>query len=834
MVDNLITLYEANATVFNTNGLGSLNKATSCVVIEKRNGEYELELVYPVGNIDEEVENDPSLLDSNREMISDYSGNDVTIMTRPVAYEELQFNRIIFTKPNPYATPQPFRIYAISKPIDGLITVNAQHISYDLSGVSVSPFSADTVVYALQQIKSHAVGNCPFTFWTDKTNSGNMHTTYPVSMRSILGGSEGSVLDVYGGEYEFDKFRVKLHNHRGMDRGVTIRYGKNLTDIRQDENCGNMYTAVYPYWYSEDENGVGVLVELDEKIVRVDGTFNHEKILTVDMTEYFDEKPTKNELRYATQLYINAYNIGVPDISLTVSFVPLSDTEEYKNYSLLEQVSLCDTVTVEFPKLNISATAKCIQTKYDVLTNKYISIELGNARSDLSTSFASYDEAISELPTKTFLEQAIENATNLITGQDGGYVVLNPANQPRELLVMDQPDIESATRVWRWNAGGLGYSSNGYNGPYSLAMTMDGSIVADFINTGTLNASLIKTGLLTDFNNNNYWNLTTGRALFTNLKVKQSLSLVDTNGFTRANIGYDSTGNSSSLRFYDGVNQPSLIYIGTGLNNSQPQIALGDQDGDIIVNTFKSSTGGVLNLNDLNGQRLATIKADEHGGALQLLNNVNGSLLVNMFANTYGGGQIRIGNQYGMTVASMMATDAGGRIYISNDDGTHQIVTLYANSTDGGALALGNNVGTTMISMTANTSESNIALSDGNGNQLVTLTANSVGGNLNVNGNIWGNYQGKKWVRTYDYFENIAVDSSWGAMYCSAEQRVDYTALGITTVDNVFISLVTMDGGMWAWPVNTKQDSTYIYYVLTRPTSDTCEKVKVSILIIGN
>ena len=482
------------------------------------------------------------------------------------------------------------------------------------------------------------------------------------------------------------------------------------------------------------------------------------------MTEYFDDQPTKDELRYMTQLYINAYDIGVPDISLTVSFVPLSDTEEYKDYALLEQVCLCDTVSVEFSRLKVSATAKCISTKYDVISGKYISIELGNARSDLSSSFASVKEAINQMPTKSFLEQAIETATSLITGQEGGYVVLNPSNQPQELLVMDSPVISEATRVWRWNAGGLGYSSHGYNGPYSLAMTMDGSIVADFINTGTLNANLIKTGYLSDRNNTNYWNLDTGKALFTNLKVKQSLSLVDTNGYSRLKLGYDANSNSY-LRFYDGVHPYTLLSLGANIYNgiTFPQLALNDINGRFKIDLDGQDNRGNLFMFDQNNICTTWLGSDTYGGNLQ------------------------VRNASGYNSAVIDSNGYGGRFTLSDRDG-YDFVSMFKNDT---------------MSV------------------------------LNVDGNIYGNYMGKRWVRLFINFDSIAVNRTWGSIYCSLEKKVSIESLGLTTIDNVFMTAVTMNGGMWCWVVNTKQDSDYIYYVLARPTSDTCNQVKVSMLVIG-
>lgn len=322
-----------------------------------------------------------------------------------------------------------------------------------------------------------------------------MTVSKPASIRSLLGGMSGSLLDIYGGEYEFDNYDVKLENERGADRGVSIRYGKNLTDLKQEENCSSVYTGVYPFWYSEQDG----LLQLSEKIVSAPGTYDFTRIYPLDLSQEWVEKPTEEQIRSKTESYIKANNIGVPKVSLTVSFIQLAQCEEYHNYALLERVHLCDTVSIEFAELGVSAKAKCIKTVYDVITRKYKSIELGEARSNLSSTISSQNQAIQENISKTFMQQAIENATKLISGGLGGYVIIHSStggNHPDEILIMDTDDINTASKVWRWNKGGLGYSSTGYNGPYALAMTQDGQIVADFITTGTMSASLINGGVL--------------------------------------------------------------------------------------------------------------------------------------------------------------------------------------------------------------------------------------------------------------------------------------------------------------------------------------------------
>ena len=474
MVDTMIRLFESTATTFLSNGLGNLPDASKCEVTEERNGSYELEMEYHI------------------------SGR---------RYSELGLRRIIVVKPNPYAEPQPFRIYSISRPMNGLVTVKAEHISYDMSGYPVASFEASDVVTALSNLKNCSIADCPFEFSTTMSSAGEMKVLKPESMRSLLGGSSESILDIYGGEYEFNGYKVILHASRGRNQGVTIRYGKNMTDLKQEENCSNVYTAVYPFWYS-DEWG---LIELPEKTIALPGTYNYTRILPLDLSsdwennyEWEDQYPSEDEIRELGNKYISDNNIGIPAVSLTVSFEQLSQSGEYKMLNLLETVHLCDIVGVEFPKLKVSATAKCIKTVYNVLTGKYVSIELGESRSNLASAIASnndsVDEKLNNRPTKSFMAQAVEKATLLISGGLGGYVIMRSStggSHPDEILIMDTPDIETATKVWRWNKGGLGYSDKGYNGPYRTAITQDGEIVADFVKTGNLTASIIHGGIFT-------------------------------------------------------------------------------------------------------------------------------------------------------------------------------------------------------------------------------------------------------------------------------------------------------------------------------------------------
>lgn len=471
MVDSLIVLYDHDEEAFTSNGLGALPDAASCIVTEERNGGYEVEMEYPL------------------------TGSH---------FQDIQKRRILYVKPNPYDNPQPFRIYSITKPINGIVTVHAAHLSYDTSGSIVKLFPADagSASAAMSYLKNFSVPSTPFTFFTNVGKSGTMSVPKPSSIRSLLGGSDGSILDTFGGEYLFDKWNISLLESRGADRGVTIRYGKNMTDLEQEENDTDFYTGVYPFWYSESEDGGLVTLSANNGIVNASGTYDFVKIMPLDLSsEDFSkettdsegyvttiEKPTEAELLAAAKKYISDNKIGVPKVSLDVSFVMLAQTEEYKDFARLETVKLCDTVTVEFEKLGVKTTAKCIKTVYNVLTGKYNSIELGEPKSSLAETVSNQGTLIEEASDKSYMERAIQNATDLImSGKLGGYVTVTK----NEIYIADSKDLDKAVKVWRWNSGGLGYSKSGKNGPFETAITSDGKIVADYISTGNLDCSVL-------------------------------------------------------------------------------------------------------------------------------------------------------------------------------------------------------------------------------------------------------------------------------------------------------------------------------------------------------
>ena len=461
-------LYEANTTSFDSFGLGALTDVKSCVCTEERNGAFELEMEYPISGIH---------------------------------YEDLRHSRIILAKANQSQEPQGFRIYKITRPLNGIVTVYAEHLSYQLSYIPSGGFTANSVSNVFAGLKNNAYENCPFTFHTNNLTAGTYTQDLPRSIRSSLGGVDGSVLDVFGGEYEWDNFKVYNWENRGADNGVTLRYGTNITDIKQEENIENTYTGVCPYWTSE-ESGT---VTLPEHVLHASTADNYpfKRTMMLDLTSSFENAPSVAELRAAANAYMVVNNIGVPKVSIEVSFVQLSQTEEYKDIAPLETVGLCDYVHIYFEKLGVSATAKVVKTEYDTLLDRYNTIELGDAKSTFGDTIINAIQSTSDDKVSfTELDNAVQRATSLITGNSGGYVrfIYDADGYPQEIVIMDTNSIETAQKVWRWNKNGLGYSSTGYSGTYGLAMTQDGAIVADFITTGTLSAYRVRAGKIVSVN----------------------------------------------------------------------------------------------------------------------------------------------------------------------------------------------------------------------------------------------------------------------------------------------------------------------------------------------
>ena len=473
-------LFSGDAATFDSNGKGLLSDCISCEVEEVRNGTYELNILYPVDGIH---------------------------------YEDINWGDIILAQAQDGKDPQAFFVQDMRPAMGGKTEIFGEHISYILNWVASAPFTAETVNEALLNMKPSLYSGGEdtnrryerFDYWTDKSTTAHFEHDTLMPARSVLAGTRGSILDVYGGEYEFDNFHVKLWQNRGSDKGVVIRYGKNLTDMKADWSAADSYNRVMAFWKGKDADGNDVVVNGTGRWGWSTPNYYYSRTRVVDASQDFSEKPTLEEVNEYAHSYSTAHkNDRYTKDNITINFVALQDTEEYKNVANLEHVNLCDTVSVLNEEMGIEYQAKVIRTKYDTLRERYIEIEIG---SDVRSTFgqtlkkdiaSNSEAAIATVETNVSqLRAALEEATGKITGATDGYIkqIFNSTGDWSELVAMNTNDPATATKVWRMNYEGIGGGTS-YDGPFTITMTLDGKINASQITTGVLNADLITAGTM--------------------------------------------------------------------------------------------------------------------------------------------------------------------------------------------------------------------------------------------------------------------------------------------------------------------------------------------------
>lgn len=606
-------LYYGNETSFTTNGLGRLNDIIECTVTEERNGIYEVEFTYPItGRFYKQMAN----------------------MVEAYAIGNFRLSGIIGCIHDDKHDIQPFDIYSVSAPMNGIATFNAHHISYRLGGMVTKAFDAKSAVDAVSKLQNHIVGNNPFTFWTDKVATGEMYVETPKNVRNVLGGEEGSILDCFGaGEYEFDRFTVKLYQNRGIDSGVTVRYGKNLMDLSRDVDGSGRFNAIVPYWEGDVtlEDGSGsrhvVVTSYNSNYVTKTGLNATPVAAAIDFSSDFEEMPSWQDLEDRARQYLDDNQPWLPETNIKISFVQLWQTTEYEKVAILQRLSLCDQISVYYEDFGIVATEQeVVKVVYNVLLERYDSMELGKPLTSLANSISEaarnyFETALGKAKraavSYSVLQEAIAHSTELLRGGLGGHIIfnLNADGEPEEMLIMDTDDINTAVQVIRINKNGIGFSSKGYNGPFSTAWTIDGHFNADFITTGSLYANLITSGKLQSHNGRVYFDLDNNELHCDTLVSTSEDSWAKT---VQARIGYymlDESGTGyggfaplkglfitageKPFERYGGLPQGTLVLIPGGENGATgPTIRAGVYGLKIIsgpfYNGWESGIGGII------------------------------------------------------------------------------------------------------------------------------------------------------------------------------------------------------------------------------------------------
>nr|DAV71818.1 MAG TPA: tail protein [Caudoviricetes sp.] len=398
-------LYEQNETLFENNGIGILHDAETCIVTEVRNGEFELEMEYPL----------------NGDWIS-----------------EIRTERYILAKPNDFDEPHAFRIYETDDDLDGKKrTVKAVTSTDSLSGILVKPFAAvtSTPMDVWARIKAHAVDPVNINFATDITTTAAMQHDEIKNVLSLISGTEGSMVDAFGGEVLRTNNQIYLYRRRGHERVTTIRPRKNLKNIKIVTSMSGKYTSILPYakYTPEGENQKEVVVYGDVVKSKYYNDYFTKRMSPIDVTSKVKEGKKDNEVKVITKDMVDKvskkyfeqnYGVDLPNIKIDVDMVPLSDTTAWEKAIIkaLINIKLCDTVEVYVPKIGVNITVKVNKIEYDVLSERIKKISASTSGHDRAT-LAEVQRAEWKQMTNKVIADVLapleESVNNVITSLDG-------------------------------------------------------------------------------------------------------------------------------------------------------------------------------------------------------------------------------------------------------------------------------------------------------------------------------------------------------------------------------------------------------------------------------
>lgn len=457
----MINIYESTETTFTHNGLATL-QPSRCIVSEKLNGEYQLDLEHPI----------------------DAEGR----------WKHLAEDNLL-RAPTPEGDDL-FRIYKDIETLSRIPRVQARHLSYDLlTDLVINNAPTDATATAALQTALQGTG---FTGTSDVSGLNSVRWVRKNRLACILGDEDNSIVSRWGGEAYRRQRRFDMQAQRGMDRGVSIRYRKNLTGLELERDVTSVITRVMPTGLAEDGQTVLSLPEIYVDSPLIGNYFKPKEkhIHYGDIRLGEEGYETEEDVYAALHARVMAeYDAGLdkPTVSGKISFVDLSQTTEYKHYRQLERIHLGDTVHIWHADLGIDTTARIVGYTWDALLERYISLEIGQPALTISAMIKQQNQQLLQQTTQRSdaLQAAIDEATGIITSPGRSYVRFLPSlSNPAEILIMDAPDPETASNVMRFNQAGWGLSTTGINGPYATAATALG-IVADSITTGLLNADKI-------------------------------------------------------------------------------------------------------------------------------------------------------------------------------------------------------------------------------------------------------------------------------------------------------------------------------------------------------
>ena len=465
----MITLHNSRTKNFNNNGLGILKDCISAKVCEVLNGEFNINITYPVGGY---------------------------------LYPNLVEDNIIVTDVG-YGKRQAFRIKNVNKRLDN-IEVYATHIFYDLNDNLIEDIypKGQTGETVINYILSHAQYEHNFIGYSNISKTSTARYIRKNLVEALIGEDSNSFINRWGGEIIRDNYNINMVNKRGVANGMQIRYAKNLTGIEFQIDRTTVGTRIMPKAFD------GIL--LPEKYIdspNID-LYPHPIIKIIEYSDLKLATESGEGFASTTELYQAMRErvqeefkneIDKPTITTTVNFVELANTKEYQEYKELEKLNIGDYSTVYVPHLNINVTQRVYKTIYDAILGKFVEFEMGYVKSNYITQIIKSEANMNEVVLPSIVEQAAKESTEQVNYQIeeqvnaalAGYVY----KTKEALYVMDSSSLNGARKIYRWSKLGLTYSDKGMNGPYETVMSQEGEINADFIKSGTIDPKLIGAGI---------------------------------------------------------------------------------------------------------------------------------------------------------------------------------------------------------------------------------------------------------------------------------------------------------------------------------------------------
>ncbi|WP_414625489.1 phage tail spike protein [Enterococcus faecium] len=561
MIDNLITIYDKNDAnnlaehLYDTQGLGALSDWLTATVSNKLNGAEIFQGTYPISG-------------TNADLIIE--------------------GRIIQCYVDENRAKQRLRIYyAKTSVIGNTIEVKAEPIFNDIRKSVLNKYDSGTekitAAQAWQNAKALAKPVIPsqFSFTSLVDTLANVKIE-KANFLEFFGGKEGSILDRFHGEFLKDNNTLRHETRLGTDHKIKAIYTKNLTGLDLEIDAQSVLVGVYPFISSSSEGEDEIT--LPEEVIFTDYVEDYPAGY-VSFVDFKDKATDVATLREAAKDWLKT-NIDKqkPQVSGSIELVPLRHQRGYEKFVDLEKVSMGDGVDVYHPQLKVNMSARIVEYTFNVLTNSYDKLVVGNVKTNFLENTENnvnnlINDAIDQLKNggeiSDLINDIVDHQTDMITGQDGGYVLLDPKEAPSRILIMDAPDKNTARNVLQINNAGIGFSKTGINGTYDTAWTLDGGFNASFITAGEIVGITIRGTTLISDGTDYRTSIANGKMTWYSKKVNKDIMELEARDYVSADAGIVSYTMKTGGGFMIRNPQGNLVFSTWDNGNNKPFLSFG-------------------------------------------------------------------------------------------------------------------------------------------------------------------------------------------------------------------------------------------------------------------